>query len=1006
MSEPKTEVVILVHGTFSFDELGEGTRWWQSGSEFGNFLKQHLTQSEIAFRTVPFYVPPWWKRPFVENDRKRTKERAHFVWSGANSESARMRAARMLLERMDYYNEEKIPFHLIGHSHGGSVLWQALVMSVSRKGENPLPFLKTATTVGTPFLHFGPDFTGLMGLFPLVLLGVLLPMVVAWFGDYWNQSFHSNGRGWQVCFSLLAVYLMGLLWICLALKLLWTWYRKTLVTKTRDPEKEVWRWRATDDVVSTSLALGVATCAALIVYWLLWPNVSKTVFSGPWVSSVLAEMWLCSAFAILIAYVSWTVSPIVEWFRQLRLAQQTQAAWKVFETRIQCFAFTDRDEAIGLLSASSSGLTGQLLPRMSPPGTSDIGPRGIALLRPESEYSRQGIAGWISGNLLLPLMIVKEWVIVPVYNELFVRMFEDFLYAQMVRKAVGLNTPGKCIVDVTDHPMKCLDQSGECAARFPIEAREPILKYVHDRLVSAIDRIREKLFGTTVYGLDLGQIGAGSGLDESLVHTSYFDQTVLRNVLINRIEPGRIKEADAYTLEPAKLAPPDRTNQISDGGPLAGLAPILGFFGFLIRKVLSVAIVCAPVCVLFAVAWGLFYPKSRDYHLHWATEPSTATRYAEETLNASGTSSSIVPSVHWSVARDLCQPNGESSSEFAIRIRDPRKRALFLMRVARKYAQLGDDQTAVRLFSASWKQICDFHLNDLLVSSLAGNLIEAKMYLGEARFKGLIGGLAGNRFESNRTFKELETQLDKQHKDYAERSETFVQLLKWHETAPQSHEVLNWVKRVKASDEIGSASETVDRTLGLMLFGGEISLFSEELAAEVLNQTEVVLKPHCRPETLILPLRNSFNVLIAMAAFDSNSKPALLTQAVATWDRLGEIPDTIGISTEPWIKNIAPLAWALEKSPKLLEKILTRVESFSSELDGQDLQASCFANLARAHGRIGNSLTARYLSEGWGIDCHMQAALGIIEHECQARNVRCTDKLVKVLLTDELFPVR
>src|SRR5262249_18028489 len=75
-----------------------------------------------------------------------------FHWSGHNSERERRAAGKALLARLTELEQTGHSYHLIGHSHGGSVIWNALVGS-ARLGLK-LNGLKTWITVGTPHLTF------------------------------------------------------------------------------------------------------------------------------------------------------------------------------------------------------------------------------------------------------------------------------------------------------------------------------------------------------------------------------------------------------------------------------------------------------------------------------------------------------------------------------------------------------------------------------------------------------------------------------------------------------------------------------------------------------------------------------------------------------------------------------------------------------------------------------------------------------------------------------------
>ena len=86
-----------------------------------------------------------------------------FHWSGDNSETARRDSGRLLLAHLEEFNRRG-PFHVVAHSHGGSVLMGALCLATDKhraaagSAPQPLANLKSWTTVGTPFFHFRPDY--------------------------------------------------------------------------------------------------------------------------------------------------------------------------------------------------------------------------------------------------------------------------------------------------------------------------------------------------------------------------------------------------------------------------------------------------------------------------------------------------------------------------------------------------------------------------------------------------------------------------------------------------------------------------------------------------------------------------------------------------------------------------------------------------------------------------------------------------------------------------------
>src|SRR4051794_31883580 len=96
-ANPETcEVVLLIHGTGAAADADDGQKWWQRGSNFVRYLESHFGSSISCQETV-------------------------FHWSGANSERARRAAGERLLSVLSSYEKQGRRYHLIGHSHGGSV---------------------------------------------------------------------------------------------------------------------------------------------------------------------------------------------------------------------------------------------------------------------------------------------------------------------------------------------------------------------------------------------------------------------------------------------------------------------------------------------------------------------------------------------------------------------------------------------------------------------------------------------------------------------------------------------------------------------------------------------------------------------------------------------------------------------------------------------------------------------------------------------------------------------
>lgn len=188
------EWVLFIHGTAAGDDADEGPRWWQRGSAFWQALRDDLGP---AFLCQP--------------------EGHVFHWSGANREDDRRAAGSALLARL---RTLEVPFHLIGHSHGGSVIWHAFVEATERGVA--LPHLASWTTVGTPFLHFKPVRLSSWALLPFLVALAAVALAASHLGLWLavRAQFEPGAAD-----SLLGRFAVPLLWVSpLLLLLLAFWH--------------------------------------------------------------------------------------------------------------------------------------------------------------------------------------------------------------------------------------------------------------------------------------------------------------------------------------------------------------------------------------------------------------------------------------------------------------------------------------------------------------------------------------------------------------------------------------------------------------------------------------------------------------------------------------------------------------------------------------------------------------------------------------------------------------
>ena len=128
----KIEPVLLIHGTFANERSNEKLNWWEHNSDFCHQLDELFQEERVAARC--------WANIGTT-----------FAWTGKNSELDRREAGRALAAQLTALEDDNGTerYHLIGHSHGGNVILNALC----QLQRNPRK-LGAVVFMGTPVLSF------------------------------------------------------------------------------------------------------------------------------------------------------------------------------------------------------------------------------------------------------------------------------------------------------------------------------------------------------------------------------------------------------------------------------------------------------------------------------------------------------------------------------------------------------------------------------------------------------------------------------------------------------------------------------------------------------------------------------------------------------------------------------------------------------------------------------------------------------------------------------------
>jgi hypothetical protein len=354
------ELVLLIHGTGAHrrdDSEGNGRErpaWWQTNGEFCKELNRLLQGAAECWRDDACDALPW-TRPRRESSRTiRLWGRRLFAWTGAYSDRARRHDAERLLEGLLKLEADGRHYHLVAHSHGGTVTWLALQFAAAR-GE-PLEHLLSWTTLGTPFPTFrvirGRWLLGLFGLVVITLAGMfalapLMPLLLdARLGSvrerkelaydiFFNPHSGVNlfRDGFATATKVLAILMAGAgLWFLAALGL---WLVRT-VEHRRDRRTLEAAWKSfgpkwlglyskLDEAISgVQGTINFRVPTLVRVPWPSWPPRPRPAFREVAAYPARLVGWLFGW--VVFPCFNWVVMPLAEWLVSHLLSVRLQSA--------------------------------------------------------------------------------------------------------------------------------------------------------------------------------------------------------------------------------------------------------------------------------------------------------------------------------------------------------------------------------------------------------------------------------------------------------------------------------------------------------------------------------------------------------------------------------------------------------------------------------------------------------------------------------------------------------
>jgi len=465
--DPSTqELVLLVHGTFANNaskSRSDQLRWWQAGGEVWNKIDEQLPEQ--------FHVA----------SDPRTEV---FSWSGDNSERDRRAGGRELFKHLQKLENKGTRYHLVGHSHGGSVIWHCLLESVKRRlrrrrAVDPklsLSGLQSFTTIGTPFLQ-------------LRSLGIV-SRISPWF--------------WLLGVMATTGIIIGL----------------TMANRAGSDLHENLPWTQVIKKLTPEAAK------------LLSPILNQPIAAAGWglVTAVLDEPVAAAGLGLVAAFGAFFAMAMWAWASAVQL--EASAVREGTRVRNQAFVefgsrwlgiWSRHDEAIIGLSASLT-LKGHIAPRIEVSGVNVF------------DYDHR----------MRFYRFFARWVAAPLFNLLISWPSDRVIWNSVARGMQGNDRPGSLVSAVSPGPIVPYDTEWiELPEEYDKRLVDESNKHLIDRSRKLLPKVREvlsQLTWTKPEQLSLLLSDESTFNGNELVHTSYFHEpAILELVACHILRHNRVK---------------------------------------------------------------------------------------------------------------------------------------------------------------------------------------------------------------------------------------------------------------------------------------------------------------------------------------------------------------------------------------------------------------------------------------------------------------------------------